>query len=205
MTDQLKQILEVVGTGLRSVNADRRKQRQKQLEEEHAAQLRAADEARLRERIIEGTWHDPRLDCIAGNGIMSELGVGDELFGDIDSELKASSDEKAGEKQEGDNWHWNLTWNRNGESDVSKKVKPANTEELRAIEAMPIVVIKNFDSKGGGSRKAELLNVISQWAASLADGGVRLSTFCCATYANVHACHDIRSPMSLWSALTAKM
>ena len=185
LNDQLKQVLEVVGTGLRSINADHRKRRQKQLEEERAAQLLAAEEAQVRQRIMAGTWHDPRLDCVAGNGIMSELGVGDELFGDGDFELKLEDGRETGEKIGEHSRHWTMNWSRNGETEASKKAKPVNTEELRAIEAMPVVVIQHFDTKGGSSRKAELLNVMSQWAAGLADGGVSPRTSSASAHTNV--------------------
>ncbi|KAJ3533719.1 hypothetical protein NM688_g7243 [Phlebia brevispora] len=171
LTDQLKQVLEVVGTGLRSVNVSYRKQRQKQLEEQRVAQLRAADEARTHERIVEGIWHDPRLDCVAGNGVMCELGVGDEFFGEADSDIKKPTN--VDEKDKGsDGWSWNWSWNWNGNGDTKKPTVLANMEELRAIEAMPIVVINNFDSKGSNARKTELLDVLAQWAATLADNGV---------------------------------
>ena len=174
LTDQLKQVLEAVATGLRSVNISYRKHHQKQLEAERVAQLRAKDEARVKQRISAGTWHDPRLDCVAGNGIMSELGIGDELFGDADADIKepAVGDEKAVAGESGSwTWNWTLGWGGNS----TKKSSPANTEELRAIEAMPIVVINNFDSKGSSPRKEELLKVLSQWAAALADNGVSIS------------------------------
>ncbi|KAF7800270.1 hypothetical protein EIP86_011517 [Pleurotus ostreatoroseus] len=170
LDEQLKQILEVVGTGLRSVNTSYRRRRQKELESERKQQVRAADDARVQQRIIAGTWHDPRLDCIAGNGVMSELGVGDELFGDADADVKETVvSEKAVSKDSG-SWIWNWTWGWGGSE--ARKSKPANTEELRAVEAMPIVVINNFDSKGSSLRKEELLTVLAQWAAALADNSV---------------------------------
>lgn len=171
LTDQLKQILETVGTGLRSVNTSYRKRRQEQLADERHEQQLAADQAHVHQRISEGTWHDPRLDCVAGNGVMCELGIGDEDLADAAIQVKGEDSEKEGSNEAGEGWHWNrkLGWNGNNEQE---KKAPTSTEEMRAIEAMPIVVINNFDTKGGSARKAELLDVLAQWAATLADSGV---------------------------------
>lgn len=158
-----------MGTGLRSVNTSYRKQRQRQLEQEHFAELRAADKARIRQRILDGTWHDPRLDCVAGNGVMCELGIGDEYFGDADSDHKEPVENEKEQHTETRGWNWIWGWGGNG--NATKKPRP-NPEDLRAIEAIPIVVINNFDSKGGGPRKTELLDVLAQWAATLAENGV---------------------------------
>lgn len=172
MTDQLKQILETVGTGLRSVNTSYRKRRKEQLADERHKQQLAADEAHVLQRIAEGSWHDPRLDCVAGNGVMCELGIGDEDLADAAIQVEREDSEKEGSNEEGEGWHWkwNLGWNDNKEQE---KKAPAHTEDMRAIEAMPIVVINNFDTKGGTARKTELLDVLAQWAATLADNGVR--------------------------------
>lgn len=169
LTDQLKQILETVGTSLRSVNTSYRKRRQEQLQEERHARQLAADQARVHQRIADGTWHDPRLDCVAGNGVMCELGIGDEDLADAAIQVQSGDNEKEGSNEDGEGWSWKWNpWNGNG----NKKSVPATSEEMRAIEAMPIVVINSFDTKGGGYRKAELLEVLAQWAATLADNGV---------------------------------
>ncbi|GJE86794.1 exonuclease [Phanerochaete sordida] len=162
LTDQLKQILEVVGTALRDVNADARKRRAKRQEEERVRAAFAEQEARVRERIRAGTWHDPRLDCVAGNGIMSELGVGDEWFGANDAEARPVVAAEGGEKGEGEE--------KRPEGNGGERQE--RTEDAQTIETMPIVILRGFESKGGGARREEFLSVVSQWAASLVEGEV---------------------------------
>ncbi|KAK7693180.1 hypothetical protein QCA50_002746 [Cerrena zonata] len=96
ISDQLKQILEVVGTGLKRVNTSYKQQQEDKRKKEELDQVRREQEAHISRRIKEGTWHDGRLDCLAGNGIMSELGIGDEWFSaqDADAPSIASVDEK---------------------------------------------------------------------------------------------------------------
>jgi hypothetical protein len=165
LTDQLKQILDVVGTSLKGVNTSYRKRQKREQEEEQAAKVLAEQTARIEARIREGIWHDPRLDCVAGNGIISELGVGDEWFGAADSYVEPSTNPATTNEKEVDN---KVLQRESG--DISQ----APTEEAQAIDAMPIVILRGFDSKGGGPRREELLNVISQWAAGLAEGQVSL-------------------------------
>ena len=104
-----------------------------------------AREARMR----AGLWHDGRIDAVCGNGVMSELGVGVERFtlGDTDATASAAADvdgvdEKAAER----------------EAEEARR-RQERSEDVRAVEAMPVVVIKNFESRGGGARKAELLGL----------------------------------------------
>lgn len=56
--------------------------------------------------------------------------------------------------------------------DLEAKRRLRSLEELQAIESMPLVIIKNFDSKGLGFRREELLDVLAQWAATLAENKV---------------------------------
>ncbi|EMD38659.1 hypothetical protein CERSUDRAFT_49441 [Gelatoporia subvermispora B] len=149
LADQLKQILEVVGTSLGRVNASHREQRKKATEEEHRAELRKEAVELLRERIRKGIWHDGRLDCVAGNGVMSELGVGDELLGAEDADGRPTKTQ---------------------ESDETKRKQSA--DDIQPVESMPIVIIKGFEAKGGGQRKEELLDVLSQWAVTLVENQV---------------------------------
>ena len=93
---------------------------------------------------------------------MSELGVGVERFtlGDTDATASAAADvdgvdEKAAER----------------EAEEARR-RQERSEDVRAVEAMPVVVIKNFESRGGGARKAELLDALAQWAATLAENQV---------------------------------
>ncbi|KAH9834914.1 uncharacterized protein C8Q71DRAFT_767348, partial [Rhodofomes roseus] len=75
LTDQLKQILEVVGTGIRRVNTTHRQRHDHAVQNAQLAALRREEEAHVRERIRAGAWHDGRADCIARNGVMSGLSI----------------------------------------------------------------------------------------------------------------------------------
>jgi len=113
-------------------------------------------EAQKRQAILNGTWHDGRLDCVAGNGIMSELGVGDEQF-DLDNSVRMPSETSQLDLEE--------------QEKVTRKQK--TLEDLEAISALPIVVIRNFASNMGRATREEVLEVLAQWAASLAENHVR--------------------------------
>jgi len=106
-------------------------------------------------KIQRGEWHDGRLDCVAGNGIMSELGVGDERF---DSDDADPANQDAGSLDPG----------------VDHESKPEG--DLDAIKGLPVVVIRGFEDKVGG--KTELLDVVAQWATSLVDNRVGGKRFC---------------------------
>ena len=116
-------------------------------------------EAHKRQAILNGTWHDGRLDCIAGNGIMSELGVGDELF-DSDNGIRAPSETSQMDLEE--------------QEKATRRQK--TLEDLEAITALPIVVIRNFASNVGRATREEVLQVLAQWAATLAENHVRCVT-----------------------------
>ncbi|CDO69022.1 hypothetical protein BN946_scf184834.g29 [Trametes cinnabarina] len=153
--------------GLSRVNATRRSQRQRLAEQSQLKELQAKEDQVLREKIERGIWHDGRIDAVCGNGIMSELGVGIEPFGekDADGPLRTAVPVQSTEENEKEI------------ADEQKQVEEAKqkqqrAEDLESIESMPVVIIKNFDSKGGGARKEELLDVLSQWAASLAEGQI---------------------------------
>ena len=144
-------MLEVVGSGLRAAASHA----VKHAEHREAAEARAAErrreEAKRRAAILSGTWHDPRADCLAGNGVMSELGVGDELF----------------RIEDGDPFDEGQTFEEKGSLDHGKH--PMTPSEVQALQAKPIVVIKNFTTKRG---QDVIINVLAEWAASLASGGV---------------------------------
>ena len=149
----------MVGTGLGRVNTTHRKQHERAVQNAKLAERRRAEEARVRAQIEAGAWHDGRLDCLAGNGVMSELGVGDEAFHPEVVGTASSSQEKqveGGEKRR-----------------EEPRQQERSEEDVQAIEAMPIVIVKGFETKGGGASKEELLDVLSRWAASLAQNQVR--------------------------------
>lgn len=157
LSDQLKQILEVVGTGLGRVNTTHRKQHQRAVQNARLAERRRSERARVQAQIEAGAWHDGRIDCLAGNGVMSELGVGDEAFHPEVVGAASSAQEKQVE---------------GAERREELRQQERSEEDVQAIGAMPIVIVKGFESKGGGASKEELLDVLSRWAASLAQNQV---------------------------------
>ena len=165
MSEQLKQILEVVGKGRRGVNTSYQKQQQYQNDQAQKDTLRATEEAKTIDKIREGIWHDPRLDCIAGNGVMSELGIGDEWFGAADADPKSFAIEEIPLQ------NFSTEKTELGSKEGTKK--QTTLDDLTSVEAMPIVILRGFDSRGGGARREELLEVLTQWAASLAENQVR--------------------------------
>ncbi|KAI0698509.1 RNA12 protein-domain-containing protein [Cytidiella melzeri] len=181
LSDQLKQILDVVGTGLKGVNTTYRKNYKRKLERERLAQLREAEDAKVRERIKEGIWHDPRLDAIAGNGVMSELGFGDEPMGEGDRdaprvvEVNVISDGRTeGKESAGAGAAEEERRQREEKSEMAEdaRKKQLSEEDLQAIEAMPILILKGFEVKGGSARREELLTSLAGWAAGLAENQV---------------------------------
>ncbi|TFK25029.1 exonuclease [Coprinopsis marcescibilis] len=150
LTDQLDQVLSVVSVGLKRVAAAHRADQKHKAELKERLEAKTQQDVRIRERLINGTWHDGRLDCVAGNGIMCELGVGDEPFDDVlDSTylgaLEAGPPEKA--------------------------KKELSQEDLDNLKALPIVVIRNYTTKVG-STKDELLKALAEWSASLVENQI---------------------------------
>ena len=149
----MKEILEVVGTALRSVSSACRKQALYSHENAARAQDEMRDTVRIQERIYRGVWHDPRLGAIAGGGLIAELGVGDEPFGERDEDLVSHTDET------------------NVSNLPEGKWEDKDSPDLQATSALPIVVLKNYTAGG----KEEVMDVFAKWAAALIEGGqVRL-------------------------------
>lgn len=163
LEDQLKQILEVTGTALKKVNNSLRTSEQRAVKALQGAEARQAEEVRTRARIRAGTWHDPRLDCIAGNGIISELGVGDELLEGDDNgfaSFNAMEKDVVNSSGEGEKTSEELT-----------RQQHRHGEDVQAVRTLPIVVIKNYGARGG-IYKEELLSVLAHWAASLTENQI---------------------------------
>lgn len=198
LNDQLKQILDVVGRGLSRVNTSHHTQQERQSQQAELKQNRSKENTIIREKIEKGLWHDGRIDAICGNGIMSELGMGIERFTEADADTRPPAvlpEDVISEKGE------KPSESREDRQAEEAKQKQQRAENLHSVESMPVVIIKGFDSKGGGSRKAELLDVLSQWAASLAEGQV--CTF--DVLSNHQPCKTIhRSHTSSLLATTAK-
>jgi hypothetical protein len=169
-------MLEVVGTALVGVSSSHRNAIQRKIKRQELEEEKRAEEASRSERIRRGVYHDGRLDCVAGNGVMSELGFGDEWMTSDDMEGKhEDAGEELGEKTVKD---WEVIVKK--EELEERERKQDVTEDPQAVGALPIVVIRNFASKGGANR-GELLTVLASWAATLTDnqvGNCFRSCFC---------------------------
>ncbi|WVF71877.1 hypothetical protein IAT40_006687 [Kwoniella sp. CBS 6097] len=175
---QLRQMLEIVGGALKDVSSHSQQAHQEQVQDakDHAAAL--IEKERIRRLIARGGWHDGRLDCVAGNGAMSELGVGDEPY--FESDLDAASpplmDDTApiqGEAVPPTSASLPLTQAPTAGEEAAKAAQAAATADLDAeseqIRSLPIVVLKNFAQK---TAKGDLWNVLAEWGASLVENKV---------------------------------
>jgi hypothetical protein len=99
------------------------------------------------------------MDCVAGIGIMSELGIGDEIMTEADIDVVREKITDAGT-------------NQGMETSEHEKVATDETvsrqmiaEDTQAVESLPLVVISNYPAKG----REDLVNVLAQWAAALVE------------------------------------
>ncbi|KAJ7871518.1 RNA12 protein-domain-containing protein [Mycena olivaceomarginata] len=150
-TEQVREMLAVVRTGLQRVHSSHQRDAVRQIHRQAQEEERERMDARRSEKIRRGTWHDGRLDCVAGNGAMSELGIGDERMEDDDH--VAFGVERTEREKEQD------------ERETKKKQK--GQAEIEAVESLPVVVIRNFAARG--SDREEIYDVLAEWAASLVE------------------------------------
>ncbi|KAI0306739.1 RNA12 protein-domain-containing protein [Multifurca ochricompacta] len=148
LPDQVKQILEIVGTALRSVSSARRKQ----AHHSHENAVRAEEQLRDTKRVLGlircGVWHDPRMGPVAGGGVIAELGMGDEPFGERDEDCVIYPNEV-------------IT------PILSAPIREgSNTPVLQGVTALPIVVLKNYVTNS----KEDIMGVFAKWAAALVEG-----------------------------------
>ena len=169
ITDQLKQVLEVVGAGLAGVSSSHRKSIQRKIKEQIRDEQKQAEEAVMRERIARGVYHDGRLDCIAGNGVMSELGFGDEMMTEDDMDWTPAEAAKAADLQLPENIEAKEAAQKEAQEERERKRRSA--QDAQDVAALPVVVIKNFAMKGGASRE-ELLSVLATWCATLTENQI---------------------------------
>lgn len=156
LPDHVKEILEVVGTALRSVSSARRKE----VLRNHEYATRIMEEERItkqvQERIRRGIWHDPRMGAVVGGGVIAELGVGDEPFEKRDEELVTHSH------------------GIEAPTPTTSKREGSNRPDLQAVSILPVVVLKNYSTGG----KEEVTGVFAKWAAALVEGKVRTVSVC---------------------------
>jgi hypothetical protein len=155
LPDQLNQILNVVAKGLKRVSDSHHADSRRKIDAERRREDILAQGRVLSDKITEGTWHDGRLDCVAGNGVMSELGIGDEIM-DSSSIISISQQDGAQE-----------------DAEKQDKREAETQADMDGVKALPIVVIRNYSSKLGATRE-ELLTILANWAASLVEGQVSL-------------------------------
>jgi len=141
--------LEIVGRSLNNVH----EYSVKQVEDEAKRQESLQQQRERLNQIKRGEWHDGRLDVVAGNGIMSELGIGDEKFGPDDADGNADGTEVL--------------------DGVADDHEAKSTGGLDTMGSLPVVVIRGFEDRVGG--KSDLLDVVAQWATSLVDNKVSKS------------------------------
>ncbi|KAI9509964.1 RNA12 protein-domain-containing protein [Russula earlei] len=148
LPDQVKQVLEVVGTALRSVSSTLRKQ----VLHNHEYTMRKEEEQRIASQIQEcirrGVWHDPRMGPIMGGGVIAELGVGDEPFTKYDENSVPHP------------------WETDISTLPTQKREGRGTPDLHAVNTMPIVILKNYTAGG----REEVMDVLATWAAALVEG-----------------------------------
>ena len=164
---QLKQVLEVVGTALKDISMSERKQRDAEEQERTQAAEREQERRHRQELIRRGGWHDGRLDAIAGNGVMSELGFGmEELTGDdLSASTAIAGVDVAGLEVPSDAKIQDM------KMEPIKRDSAAETDkELEFIDSLPILVLDNFVQKA--STKTELWNVLAEWGASLVENKI---------------------------------
>ncbi|OCF71499.1 exonuclease [Kwoniella mangroviensis CBS 8886] len=175
---QLRQILEIVGGALKDVSTHAQQEHQQEAQHLKDDAAIAIERERQRRLISRGGWHDGRLDCIAGNGVMSELGVGDEpyLENDLDAAPPPLMDDIApikGEAVPPTSASLPLPKSSSPEEIAAKAAQAAANADLDAeteeIKSLPIVVLKNFAQK---TAKGDLWNVLAEWGGSLVENKV---------------------------------
>ncbi|KAF8475410.1 RNA12 protein-domain-containing protein [Gautieria morchelliformis] len=155
LQDQVTQVLDVVADGLRRVTVSRHAEADRQIKRARIHEQKVLEDAERRERIRHGVWHDGRIDCVAGNGVISELGVGIEPVGE--------NDEDSAYQEPRDDVGVNVEKLSNL-NDIARREREYRSEQ--DVGALPVVVIKNFgaDSKPG---KVEIAMALAEWAADL--------------------------------------
>ncbi|EKD02278.1 hypothetical protein A1Q2_03425 [Trichosporon asahii var. asahii CBS 8904] len=167
--EQLRNMLDVVTTALKGVTQDEQEDRLEAARHAEREKKTHFMHEAARESINNGTYHDGRLDCIAGNGVMSELGFGQEPM--------TSKDARAPKPKEESTEHLVAR----AQAALADKPPPAEQSEDTADEApvldtnaetistLPIVVLRNFSAKPA---RGDLWKVLAEWGAGLLDNKI---------------------------------
>lgn len=148
LPDQIRQILEVVGTALHSISSTRNKQARHDRENTIQSEEQVWAAERVQELIRRGIWHDPRMGPILGGGVIAELGVGEEPFNERDQDF--------------------VNYSPKTELATEKRAS-YDPSGPKAMDTLPIVVLKNYTANG----KEEVMGVFAKWAAALVEEQVR--------------------------------
>lgn len=172
LDQQLKSILEVTATALSSVAAATRARSAAALaattSQKEVVARREAVATQLR---TEGV-RDGRLDAVAGNGVVAELGGGIEgpaagverdVGPDVKVEIVGPTSSMVVKEA--------ARVTAIAESAASSEDSAATAGT--AVERLPVVVIKGFAAKGEAKQEV-LWDVLSEWAAVLVENQVRL-------------------------------
>ncbi|KAM0787058.1 hypothetical protein ACM66B_006321 [Microbotryomycetes sp. NB124-2] len=149
LDSQLKSILEVTSSALSKIAKEARAK----ASAAHDAAEKARKQHDLRQKVVlqiqtEGI-KDGRMDAVAGNGAMSELGVGVEQPSEDSPAVIIGPKSKA----------------------TIRQLASGNTEVVESVPALPIVVLRGFAAKGE-SKHDVLWQVMSEWAAALVENQV---------------------------------
>lgn len=167
LDQQIKQVLEVVGSALKETSESRREAQKDAIIKEEEAQEEAMAKVDRAERIKRGIWHDGRLDCVAGNGVMSELGLGEEELTENDTVMSIAQVETPSSNASTDPL---LVDPLAIKSAIVQKQASEVDAERDYTESLPILVLDNFTQKT--NTKPEIWNVLAEWAAGLVENKV---------------------------------
>ena len=164
LDQQIKQVLEVVATALKETSESRREALKDDLRHQEEVQQRREGKVKRTRLIEKGLWHDGRLDCIAGNGVMSELGFGEEEMTEKDSVVPVMNATVEPTPTT------NLVDSAAIHSALVQKQASEVDAERDYTESLPILVLDNFTQKT--NTKPEIWNVLAEWAAGLVENKV---------------------------------
>lgn len=137
-----------------------------------------SEKLRRLDLIKRGAWHDGRLDCVAGNGVMSELGLGEEPTLDSDLYSLPTSPPLMDDNAPIDGEAVPPTAESLSAIVLPQQdtTKPKSTDtdldvddEAEFIRTLPIIVLQNYAQKAG---KGDVWNVLAEWGTSLVENRI---------------------------------
>lgn len=171
-------MLDVVASALKDVSVHNKEHRERAAESRQDEIEMAADRAYESQLVQRGVWHDGRLDCVSGNGIMSELGMGVERVSpnDYDAAPVPLMDGNAPIEGEGVPPQSMSTFEKTAAILAAYETPPADAptepeldSDAEMIKTLPIVVLRNFAQKPA---RGDLWTVMAEWGASLVENRI---------------------------------